>query len=249
MTPILVLDELRKSYGALRVTDGVSLDIAEGEIHAVIGPNGAGKSTLIGEISGAIGTDSGRIIFAGGDVTGLAMAARVQRGIARSFQVTTLLASFTALQNVTLAIQARGGHSFRFFRLADGDAALEKPALELLDRVGLAGRAGQRAGTLSHGEKRLLEVAVALATQPRLLLLDEPMAGVGQEEADVVTTMLKALKGSVTILLVEHDMPTVFALADRISVLVYGRVISTGTPLQIRDDPDVRRAYLGDEAA
>ena len=246
--PLLELDRLSKAYGSLKVSDDLSLSIAEGEAHAVIGPNGAGKTSLIGQVSGAIRPDAGRILFAGADITGLGMAARTRLGLARSFQVTNLLPEFTALDNVALAVQARLGHSFRFLRPAAGDPALEAPARGALDQDGLGARGDVPVAALSHGEKRLLEIAMALATRPRLLLLDEPMAGVGHEEAAALTATLAGLRGRLTILLVEHDMATVFALADRISVLVAGRIIATGRPAAIRDDPAVREAYLGEEA-
>lgn len=246
--PILRLDDLCKSYGALTVTEHVSLDIREGEIHAIIGPNGAGKTTLIGQISGSLASDSGRVIFRGRDVTGDRMHARARAGLARSFQITNILPEFTALENVALAIQARQGHSFRFFRRAASDPVLNAKALTVLARVGLEARADVLAGGLSHGEKRSLELAIALATEPRLLLLDEPMAGTGREETDALVSLLQELRGSVTMILVEHDMSAVFALADRISVLVYGRIIATGTPDEIRASEEVRAAYLGEGA-
>lgn len=245
---LLRLDRLSKAYGSLTVTDELSLSIEEGEAHALIGPNGAGKTSLIGQVSGAIAPDAGRILFAGADITGLGTAARTRLGLARSFQVNNLLSEFSALDNVALAVQARLGHSFRFLRPAAGDPALEAPAGAALDQVGLSSRGEVPVAALSHGEKRLLEIAVALATRPRLLLLDEPMAGVGHDEAAALTDTLAALRGQLTILLVEHDMETVFALADRISVLVAGRIIATGAPASIRDDPAVKRAYLGAEA-
>jgi branched-chain amino acid transport system ATP-binding protein len=221
----------------------------DGELHAIIGPNGAGKTTLIAQLSGELQPTSGRIRFAGEDVTGLGAAARSLKGLARSFQITSLCREFTALENVALAVQAHQGHSFRFWRRADRDPRLIEPAREILDRVGLAARADVPAGRLAHGEQRQLDVAVALATNPRLLLLDEPMAGMGREESQRMVALLQGLKRRYAILLIEHDMDAVFALADRISVLVYGRCIATGTPDEIRADPQVREAYLGDEAA
>jgi branched-chain amino acid transport system ATP-binding protein len=247
-TPLLELDRLCKAYGSLKVSDELSLVIEEGETHALIGPNGAGKTSLIGQISGAIAPDSGRILFDGADITGLAMAARTRLGLARSFQVTNLLPELTALDNVALAVQARLGHSFRFLRRAAGDPELDGPARAALEQVGLGPRGEVPVSALSHGEKRLLEIAVALATGPRLMLLDEPMAGIGHDEAAALTQTLAALRGRVTMLLVEHDMATVFALADRISVLVVGRIVATGAPAAIRDDEAVKRAYLGEEA-
>jgi branched-chain amino acid transport system ATP-binding protein len=247
--PLLRLDRLAKAYGALVVTDDVTLDIAAGELHAVIGPNGAGKTTLIHEISGLAAPDRGRILFDGHDVTRLAMHERVRRGLARSFQITSILPGFSGLENVALAVQARSGSSFRFFGRPDREAALNGPALELIELVGLSARAHLPAGLLSHGEKRQLELAVALATAPKLLLLDEPLAGTGHEESERVVQTLRRLKGRCAIVLIEHDMDAVFSLADRITVLVYGRVIATGTPQTVRANPEVRSAYLGEEAA
>ncbi|QPC43163.1 ABC transporter ATP-binding protein [Kaustia mangrovi] len=246
---ILTLEGLEKNFGALKVTDSLWLDVKPGELHAVIGPNGAGKTTLIGQISGALQPDAGRVLFKGEDITAEPMHARTQKGLARSFQITTILPDFTVLENVALAVQAREGHSFHFFRPAARDDTLNEPALAALDRVGLGERAAVRAGALSHGEKRRLELAIAIATAPELLLLDEPMAGAGHEESDALVETLRSLRGHYAIVLVEHDMRAVFALADRISVLVYGRVIATGTPDEIRRDPEVRKAYLGSEAA
>ncbi|WP_029059778.1 ABC transporter ATP-binding protein [Stappia stellulata] len=246
--PILVLDDLCKAYGALKVTNHVSLDVRPGEIHAVIGPNGAGKTTLIGQISGALAPDSGRIRFDGRDVTALPMHARARAGLLRSFQITEILPAFTARENVALALQAREGHSFRFWRNVSRDAALNARADAGLAELGLETRADVRAGTLSHGEKRALELAIAMACGPKLLLLDEPMAGTGREETDRLVEVLRALKGRYAMLLVEHDMSAVFALADRISVLVYGEIVATGTPEEIRDNAKVREAYLGEEA-
>jgi branched-chain amino acid transport system ATP-binding protein len=247
--PLLRLERLAKAYGALVVTDDVTLDIMPGELHAVIGPNGAGKTTLIHEISGLAAPDRGRILFDGRDITRLPVHERVRRGLARSFQITSILPGFSGLENVALAVQARSGSSFRFFGRPDREAALNGPALEFIDLVGLAGRTHLAAGLLSHGEKRQLELAVALATGPKLLLLDEPLAGTGHEESERVVRTLKRLKGRYTIVLIEHDMDAVFSLADRITVLVYGRVIATGTPQAVRANPEVRSAYLGEEAA
>lgn len=243
------LDRLRKAYGALVVTDDVSLDIRPGELHAIIGPNGAGKTTLVHQISGLSRPDSGRILFDGRDVTALSMAYRVRHGLARSFQITSVLPGFSALENVALAVQARSGTSFRFFGDAAAEPTLNEPAMGYLNLVGLQARAGLRAGELSHGEKRQLELAVALATEPKLLLLDEPLAGTGHEDAARVIDVLRRLKGRYAIVLIEHDMDAVFALADRISVLVYGRVIATGSPESVRASAEVRSAYLGEEAA
>jgi branched-chain amino acid transport system ATP-binding protein len=238
---------LIKRFGGLVATGEVSLSVAPGEIHAVIGPNGAGKTTLIGQLSGELKPDSGEIRFAGADISRLGPARRAALGIARSFQITSIFREFTTLDNVALAIQARAGHSFRFWRAARRDASLRDPALVALGIVGLAGRADLPAGSLAHGEKRALELAMALATRPRLLLLDEPMAGMGPEESASMVRLLAGLKGRFSVILVEHDMDAVFALADRITVMVYGRVIASGGPAAIRADPEVRRAYLGEE--
>ncbi|MBB5689157.1 ABC transporter ATP-binding protein [Roseomonas alkaliterrae] len=247
--PLLRLDALRKHYGGLAVTDGVSLDVLPGEIHAVIGPNGAGKTTLIHEITGLVAPDSGRVLFAGQDITRLSLPRRVRAGLARTFQITSVVPGFSALENVALAAQARAGSSFRFLRPAAAEAALNEAAMAALAEVGLADRAAVPAGALSHGEKRALELAIALATRPRLLLLDEPLAGAGPEETERLIALLTRLKSAYTILLVEHDMQAVFALADRVSVLVYGRLIATGTVEEIRGNPEVRAAYLGEDEA
>jgi len=247
MTPLLRTEFLVKRFGGLAATDGLSLAVAEGELHALIGPNGAGKTTLIGQLSGELTPDEGRVLFDGRDVTRMPVHKRAQRGLARSFQITSIFPSFSALDNVALAVQAHAGHSFRFWRDAGRDRRLVEPARAVLERVGLGARAGTPAEALAHGEKRQLELAMALATGPRLLLLDEPMAGMGPEESARMVELLRELKGTVTILLVEHDMDAVFALADRITVLVRGKDLATGTPAEIRNDPAVREAYLGDE--
>ena len=248
---LLEADGLTKRFGGVLASDAVSLALAPGELHALIGPNGAGKTTLIGQLTGEIAPDLGRIRFAGEDVTTLPVYRRSQIGLARSFQIASLFPEFSALDNAALAVQARAGHSFRFWRDARRETELREPALEALRRVGLGERAGMRVTALSHGERRQLEIAMALATRPRLLLLDEPMAGMGPEESARLVGTLRQLKGGVTILLVEHDMDAVFALADRISVLVYGRIIASGDPAAIRADAAVRKAYLGgqDEAS
>jgi len=248
-SPILEVRGLAKSFGALRASDGIDLEIREGETHAVIGPNGAGKTTLIAQLAGGIRPDEGTVRFAGEDITALPAAARARRGLARSFQITSIYPEFTALGNVMLAVQARAGRSFRFWKAASGDEALRAPALAMLGEVGLASRAEIQAASLAHGEQRALEIAMALATKPRLLLLDEPVAGMGAEETQRMVAFLSTLKGGKTMLLVEHDMDAVFSLADRVSVLVYGRIIATGTPREIRANPEVRRAYLGEEHA
>lgn len=246
--PVLELIDLRKSFGALRATDGVTLDLRPGEIHALIGPNGAGKSTLMAQISGRLRPDHGTIRFRGQDVTALGEPRRARLGLGRSFQISSLLPEFSARRNVMLALQARASHPFRFLMPVMLDRRLTDPAAAILGRVGLAGRASVPAGELSHGERRLLELAMALALEPACFLLDEPMAGMGAEGVGRMVDFLRGLKAQAPILLVEHDMDAVFALADRISVLVYGRIIAQGPVAAIRRDPEVRRAYLGDAA-
>ncbi|MFD2182461.1 ABC transporter ATP-binding protein [Rhodoplanes azumiensis] len=245
--PILALKGLRKQFGGLVVTDSVDLSVAPGELHAVIGPNGAGKTTLINQISGVLPADSGTILFAGHDVTRLAPHERARRGLARTFQITSVLPTFSALENVAIAVQARAGSSFRLFGDAAAEPALNTPAMAALAEVGLAERADVPAGHLSHGEKRALELAMAIVTEPKLLLLDEPMAGTGREETARLITVLRRLKGRFAMMLVEHDMTAVFALADHISVLIYGRILLGGRPDEVREDPQVVAAYLGDE--
>ncbi len=245
--PVLRIEGLMKRFGAVVAADNLSLEILQGELHAVIGPNGAGKTTLIAQLSGEISPDAGRIFFNDRDITGLPAYARSAMGLARSFQITSILLDFTALDNVALAVQAQAGHSFRFWRPNRLDRSLLDPAMETLERVGLASRADVVAANLSHGEQRQLEIAIAIATSPRLLLLDEPVAGMGVEEASQMIELLRDFKGSHTILLIEHDMDAVFALADRITVLVYGRVIATDTPEAVRANPTVRQAYLGED--
>jgi branched-chain amino acid transport system ATP-binding protein len=247
--PMLRIGQLTKRFGGVTASDSITLDIPQGEFHAIIGPNGAGKTTLISLLAGEIVPDGGAVRFAGSDITALAVHRRSRLGLARSFQITSLFPDFTALDNVALAVQAHAGHSFRFWKDARRDAALRGPALAALDRVGLGARADMRVGRLSHGECRQLEIAMALATQPRMLLLDEPMAGMGPDESARMVSMLRALKGGITIVLIEHDMETVFALADRITVLVYGRVIASDDPAAIRADAAVREAYLGEQEA
>jgi branched-chain amino acid transport system ATP-binding protein len=245
--PLLEIEGLTKRFGGVVACDGVTLGVAPGELHAVIGPNGAGKTTLIGQLTGEIAPDAGRIIFAGRDVTRLPTYQRSALGLARSFQITSLFLDFTALDNVALAVQAHAGHSFRFWRDARTEPELREPARKALARVGLSDRADVVVASMSHGEHRQLEIAMALATRPAMLLLDEPMAGMGPEESQRMVATLGDLKGELTILLIEHDMEAVFALADRITVLVYGRVIATGAPEEIRANPDVRQAYLGED--
>jgi branched-chain amino acid transport system ATP-binding protein len=245
--PAVRLQNLRKSFGSLVVTDDLSLDVMPCELHAIIGPNGAGKTTLINQISGLIAPDSGTIQFDGRDITGLPVHARAALGLARSFQVSSILPGFSALENVALAVQSRAGSSYRVLGCAAAESGLNEPALAALADVGLAERAHMPAGELAHGEKRALELAIALAIQPKLLLLDEPMAGTGREETARLVGLLRRLKGRFSVVLVEHDMTAVFALADRISVLLYGRILASGTPAAMRADPRVVAAYLGDE--
>ena len=244
---LLSVQGLHKHYGGLAVTNDVSLDVLTGEIHALIGPNGAGKTTLIHQITGTVTPDAGRVVFAGNDITRFSLPHRVHAGLARSFQITSIIAGFTMLENVALAAQAKSGSSFRFCRAAASEEALNEAARNALAEVGLADRAAITAGALSHGEKRALEIAIALATQPRLLLLDEPLAGAGPEETEKLIALLRRLKARYAILLVEHDMQAVFALADRISVLAEGRIIASGSTAEIRASAEVRAAYLGEE--
>jgi len=244
--PILAARGLSKHFGGVSAIDGVSLAIAPDEACALIGPNGAGKTTLVGLLTGMLRPDDGNIYFQRRDITGLPAHRRARLGLARSFQITSVFLDMTALDNVALAVQVHLGHSFRFWRHARGDASLREPAGKILDQVGLAGRAGVVAAELSHGEHRQLEIAMALASAPRVLLLDEPMAGMGPDESQGVLDLLRSLKGRLTIFLIEHDMQAVFALADRILVMVRGRVIASGRPDEIRANAEVRRAYLGD---
>ena len=247
--PLLRVKNLVWQFGGVVATDNLSLDVAKGELHAIIGPNGAGKTTLISQLTGQRLPNSGSIRFAGQDITRLPAWRRSALGLARSFQITSLLLDFTASDNVALAVQAHDGHSFHFWRNARTESHLRKAALAALERVGLGNRAETVASELSHGEQRELELAVALATRPRLLLLDEPMAGLGSTESARMVKLLGELRREVTIVLVEHDMDAVFALADRITVLVYGRVIASDVPAAIRQNEEVKRAYLGEQHA
>jgi branched-chain amino acid transport system ATP-binding protein len=244
---LLQVQGLVKRYGGLVATDSVNLAVRAGEIHALIGPNGAGKTTLIQQLSGALAPDAGRITLEGQDITALSMHERVHRGLARSYQITSIFPRLPVLDNVALALQARSGSSLRFWRAARAESERYAQAAALLERVGLGARQMQLAGALSHGEQRQLEIGMALATGARLLLLDEPMAGMGPEESERMVALLQGLRGEYTLLLVEHDMDAVFRLADTISVLVTGRIIASGAPAAIRADAEVRRAYLGDE--
>ena len=246
--PLLQIAGLQKNFGALKASHNVHLDILPGEIHAVIGPNGAGKTTLVAQICGQLEPDAGTIHFDGQDITALPQEQRPALGLVRSFQITSIFPDFTALENVMMAVQIHAGHSFHFFVDAERDATLTEPAHEFLSVVGLGESAGSQAYALSHGQQRRLELAMALALRPKLLVLDEPMAGMGTEETADVIALLGQLKENVTMVLVEHDMDAVFALADRISVLVYGQIIATGSPDEIRNNAQVREAYLGDES-
>ncbi|QOZ38470.1 ABC transporter ATP-binding protein [Bradyrhizobium sp. CCBAU 53421] len=247
--PLLRVDNLVRRYGGITATDNLSMEVVPGELHAIIGPNGAGKTTLISQLTGQVMPNSGTIRFAGRDVTSLPSYKRSRLGLARSFQITSLLKDFSAIDNVALAAQAHDGHSFRFWGNARKERHLRDTARAALERVGLGKRADIVVSQLSHGEQRELELAVALATKPQLLLLDEPMAGLGVTESARMVALLKELRKEVTIVLVEHDMEAVFALADRITVLVYGRVIACDVPDAIRKHEEVKRAYLGEQHA
>jgi len=244
----LTTDSLVKRFGGILATDHVSLSLESGSLHALVGPNGAGKTTLIAQLAGQLRPDTGHVYLGSHDITQRLPAARVQLGLTRTFQISSVFPAFTALQNVAFAVQARQGHSFRFWRHVGHLATINEPALAALDRVGLAGRMHLPAQSLSHGERRQLEIAMALATEPEVLLLDEPMAGMGPEESRQMMLLLQQLKGDITILLVEHDMDAVFTLADCLSVLVYGRIVASGDPEQVRHEPEVIAAYLGSAA-
>ena len=245
---LLQVSDLNKSFGGIKATDAVSLSVEDGEMHAIIGPNGAGKTTLIAQLIGTLKSDSGHILFQGRNITRLAAHRRARLGITRSFQITSLILDMSVLDNVALAVQARDGHSFRFLRPAHRVTHITDQALAVLDRVGLADKADHPTHTLSHGEHRHMEIAIALAAQAKLMLLDEPMAGLGSEESGAMVSLLQSIKGQHAMLLIEHDMDAVFALADRISVLVYGRIIATGSPDDIRANAEVQQAYLGEDS-
>lgn len=246
--PILDVRALFKRFGGLVATHDANLQVLEGELHALIGPNGAGKTTLIHQLSGALAPTSGRIFFDGADVTECAMHQRVRAGLVRSYQITSIFKRLSVLDNLALAVLAQSGSGMRFWRPARAEGARYEAAADVAQRIGLGGSLASLAGNLSHGEQRQLEVGMVLALGPRLMLLDEPMAGMGPEESGRMVELLLAMKGEVTMLLVEHDMDAVFRLADRVSTLVFGKVIATGTPDEIRRHPEVRRAYLGDDA-
>lgn len=245
MTDLLRVENLSKRFGGLLASNALNLQVAEGETHALIGPNGAGKSTLMNQLSGEILPSEGRIFFREQDITKLPVYKRTALGIARSYQLTTIFNGFSALENVMLAVQANQGHSFHFWSNARKELQLRTPAAELLGRVGLLSRGDVVAGDLAHGEQRQLEIAMALASNPTLLLLDEPLAGMGVEDSVQIIQLLEALKKEHTILLIEHDMNAIFSLADRVSVLVYGSVIATGSVDEIRTNAEVQKAYLG----
>ncbi len=249
MTALLSIEDLAKRFGGVQASDGVSLRVETGELHALIGPNGAGKTSLINQIAGAIAPDRGRILLRGEDITRLSVHARVARGLTRSYQITRLFRSMTVLENIALAVQARSGSSLSFWRPVVRERALFDEARHLLDELGLGARADERAAALAHGEQRALEVGLALATNPALLLLDEPLAGTGPEESARMVGLIEQVKRKTTVLLVEHDVDAVFRLADTVSVLVNGAVIASGAPASVRGDPAVIAAYLGDEGA
>jgi branched-chain amino acid transport system ATP-binding protein len=246
---MLLLSRVAKRFGGVLATDGVSLEVAAGEVHALIGPNGAGKTTLVNLISGSLAVDQGDILFEGRKVTHLSQHARVLSGLARSYQITSIFRSFSVLENLALAVQARSGTSFSFWRPVERERFLFEEASSIAAEVGLEEKEESLAATLAHGEQRALEVGLALATAPRLVLLDEPMAGMGPEESQRMVRLIERIRARVGVLLVEHDMDAVFRLADRISVLVNGRILATGKPEEIRANAEVRRAYLGDEVA
>jgi len=246
---MLLLSAVAKRFGGVLATDGVSLEVAAGEVHALIGPNGAGKTTLVNLISGGLAVDQGDILFEGRKVTHLSQHARVLSGLARSYQITSIFRSFSVLENLALAVQARSGTSFSFWRPVERERFLFEEASSIAAEVGLEEKEESLAATLAHGEQRALEVGLALATAPRLVLLDEPMAGMGPEESQRMVRLIERIRARVSVLLVEHDMDAVFRLADRISVLVNGRILATGKPEEIRANAEVRRAYLGDEVA
>ena len=244
---VLQVEQLVKRFGGLTATDHANLSVTQGSIHALIGPNGAGKTTLIHQISGALQPDAGTVRFGGEDVTAVPMHQRALRGLVRSYQITSIFKKLSVLDNIALAVQAKDGSSMRFWRAARSETARYAQAGEVAERVGLSAQLHNVAGALSHGQQRQLELGLALASRPQLLLLDEPMAGMGPDESENMVTLLQSLRGDTTILLVEHDMDAVFRLADTISALVFGKVIASGTPQEIKDHPEVKRAYLGDE--
>ena len=246
---MLRLEGVSKHFGGVVATDAVTLEVRAGEVHALIGPNGAGKTTLIGQIAGTLRADSGRMFFEGRDIMPVSAHGRVRAGLARSYQITSIFRRFSVLDNLALAVQARSGSSFSFWRPLAGEIPLFKEAEAIAVEVGLGPRVNAIAATLAHGEQRALEVGLALATRPKLVLLDEPMAGMGPEDSRRMIALIDRLRARLTVLLVEHDMDAVFRLANRISVMVNGRVIATDSPERIRANTEVRKAYLGDEIA
>ena len=247
---LLSIHNLVKRFGALTATDHVSLEVEQGEIHALIGPNGAGKSTLVHLISGLLPADGGSLTLAGQELIHLAPHQRVAAGLSRCFQITSIFPKLTVADNLLLAVQAHHRNSFRWFAVRDHDAALQALAWDLAQRVQLQTDWNTTAGTLPHGAQRKLDVALALAANPKLLLLDEPLAGMGPEESAEMTALIGELRTrhpGMAILLIEHDMDAVFQLADRITVLVYGKVLAQGTAAQIQTDPRVQAVYLGQE--
>jgi branched-chain amino acid transport system ATP-binding protein len=245
---MLAIENLNKSFGALQVSKDISLSVAPGQCHAVIGPNGAGKTTLIHQVSGVLRQDSGRVLLDEKDISHMSVWERVQAGLGRTFQITSVLPTFSVLENVATAVQAKTGSSLKFFGRAAGEAVLNERAQAILSRVGLGDRADRPAADLSHGELRLLEIAIALAGSPKFLLLDEPMAGLGKTESAALIDLLNELRSDFPMLLVEHDMDAVFQLADEVSVLVDGVIVANGTPSEVRENPQARAAYLGDGA-
>lgn len=246
---LLEVRQLAKRFGGVVATDNLSFEVRRGEVHALIGPNGAGKSTLVAQLAGGLAPDAGSIVFAERDISSLPQHERVRAGLARSYQVTSLFSRLSVLENLSLAVQARAGSSFSFWRPVAAERALDDEARTFAAQVGLEARVAVEARTLTHGEQRALEIALALATRPRLVLLDEPMAGMGPEDSRRMIELIESLRDQVTVLLVEHDMDAVFRLADRVSVLVNGRLIACDEPAVVRRDPEVRRAYLGEIAA
>jgi branched-chain amino acid transport system ATP-binding protein len=243
---LLTVLGLTKRYGALAANSNIDFSMQEGEVHAVIGPNGAGKTTFMGQLAGEVRPTAGQIVFNGHDVTDLPAHRRAALGLARTFQITSLFSSFSALENVAITAQALSGHSFRFWHSADREDALNRCAAEALAMFGLSEHAAEPCSALSHGQHRQLEMAMAFVNRPALVLLDEPTAGMAREETREVLALLRKLKGRQAILLIEHDMEVVFAIAERITVLVSGTVIASGTPAEVRADPAVRAAYLGE---
>jgi ABC-type branched-subunit amino acid transport system ATPase component len=247
MTAVSLLDirGLRKHFGGIVATDNVDLQVAAGEIHALIGPNGAGKTTLVAQVAGQLASDGGSVHFDGSDITHLSTHKRASRGLTRSFQITRLFKSLSVLDNMAVAVQAVAGRSFSSWQRADADTQLFERAHGLLARLGLTGKHAWRIEQLSHGEQRALEVGMALAGKPKLVLLDEPLAGMGPQESEAMTALIEGLRNEFAVLLIEHDVDAVFRLADTVSVLVNGRIIASGKPEDVRRDPNVTAAYLG----